>query len=48
MATSPAVNLSASTAGPLAGVLFFQDRGVKTNLPNTLLENNNAQFNGLL
>jgi hypothetical protein len=42
------VNLSASTSGPLAGVLFFQDRGVKTNLPNTLLENGSAQLNGLL
>jgi hypothetical protein len=42
------VNLSASTAGPLAGVLFFQDRTVKTSLPNTLLENSSAPLNGLL
>ena len=42
------VDLSASTSGPLAGVLFFQDRNVKTNLPNTLLENSTAQFNGTL
>jgi len=42
------VNLSASTVGPLAGVLFFQDRSVKTSLPNTLLENGSAQLIGLL
>ena len=42
------VNLSAPTSGPLAGVLFFQDRSIKSILPNTLLENSSAQLTGLL
>ena len=42
------VNLSASSTGPLAGVLFFQDRGIKTILPNSILENSGAQLDGLL
>jgi hypothetical protein len=42
------VNLSAPTSGPLAGVLFFQDRSVKTNLSNSLMENGSAELNGLL
>jgi len=42
------VSLSTPTSGPLAGVLFFQDRGVKSNLPNTILENSGAQLKGLL
>ncbi len=46
--TATQVNLSAATTGPLAGVLFFQDRGIKSLLPNTLLENSSAQLAGLM
>jgi hypothetical protein len=42
------VILSAPTSGPLAGVLFFQDRSVKSSLPNSLLNNGSSQLNGLL
>jgi len=42
------VDLSASTSGPLAGVLFFQDRTIKSSLPNTLLESSSAQLNGAM
>ena len=42
------VNLSAPTTGALPGVLFFQDRNIKSSLPNTLLEISTAQLNGTL
>jgi hypothetical protein len=42
------VNFSAPTSGPLAGVLLFQDRSVKSSLPNSLLNIGNSQLNGLL
>ncbi|MGA2136986.1 MAG: alpha-amylase family glycosyl hydrolase [Bryobacteraceae bacterium] len=42
------VNLSAPSTGPLAGVLFFEDRTISSILRNTLLPSSTAQLNGTL
>jgi hypothetical protein len=42
------VQLSAPTDGPRAGILFFQDRALASNIPSTISGGANSRFDGAL